>query len=94
MARFLGRVTEELSHKGDLSEVEREVLRLVATVDAPEGNAAELYAPLLQLSSRQVSIYLHSLDDKNYLTYVGLDGAAFFDLSDKGRAYVLANNLM
>jgi hypothetical protein len=77
----------ELTHD-DLGEVERELIRLVATNEDAD-DAAEVYAPQLNLTPKQVEIYLGSLCDQEYLSYF----ATYYSLTDKGRAYVLKNKL-
>ena len=85
---------EELTHKDDLDEIERELIKLVARDVQTNGKPAKVYAGLLNLSPDLAQVYLDALCDKDYLSGFGLNGDTFYSLRPKARTYILKNKLL
>lgn len=85
---------EALTHKDDLDDVERALIKLVASDLPTNGKPAAVYAQELGVTRELVQVYLDSLYDKDYLTRMGINGDTFYDLKPKAREYILKNKLL
>ena len=85
---------EELTHKDDLDEIERELVKLVASDVKTHGKPAQVYGEVLNLNPDLVRVYLDGLCDKEYLNSMGINGDTFYSLRPKARSYILKDKLL
>lgn len=71
---------EELTHKDDLDDIERELIKLVASNIQTDGKPARVYGQILSLSPDLVCVYLDNLCDKDYLARFGINGSTYYSL--------------
>ena len=88
----LKKQVEEFTHKDDLNEIEREALKLVAKLETEAHS--DVLAIALTLPQTKADYYLHNLEQSGYIGSVSFGGPPLYYLEQKGRAYLVENNLI
>jgi hypothetical protein len=87
----LNQQIEKLTHKDDLTEIEREALKLIARLDESYSTAL---SGMLGLPQAKADYYFQRLSDAGYIGAVGFGGEPLYFLEQKGRAYLVENDLI
>jgi hypothetical protein len=93
-----------MNEQTKLSEIESSILLKVACADKPPSfdELAKMLGLKANADRQKLTYYLKKLKEREYIEYVGIwsdnqlwsDGQNHYGLDDKGRAYLVENNLI